>query len=174
MDVTYVLPANLNVLCVRYIITVIIITKVVTMIKAFRRLFFTGLIVLLPAMVTLYILYFTFNLVDSFIGSLLQLSLGRSVPGLGFLLTIILVVLVGLVATNVVGKRLLKYIETGFARLPLIKPIYTAIQQIIDAFSTQHRQLFKSAALIEYPRKGLYAVGFITSQGGGEVQEKTQ
>lgn len=143
------------------------------MIKAFRRMFLTGLIVLLPSMVTLYILYFTFNLIDSFIGSLLEFSIGRKIPGLGFLFTIAFVLLVGVIVTNVVGKRLFDILEGLFSQLPFVKPIYASARQIIDAFSAQRHQLFQSVAMIEYPREGLYAIGFITAKGAGEVQEKT-
>lgn len=140
--------------------------------KEIRRIFLYGLVVSLPALITVYVLVFTFNIIDSVLGGFFQLF-GRAIPGLGFLVTITLIFIVGLGATNVFGSKLIKLVEVAFARLPLVKPIYTAIQQIITAFSAQRKNVFESVAMLEYPRKGIYALGFVTGSGAGEVQEKT-
>lgn len=140
--------------------------------RTIRRIFITGLVLLLPALVTIYLLGFTFNAIDSLLGNLFS-TLGIEIPGLGFLVTIAAIFGVGLVATNVFGNKLLKLVEAKVANLPLIKPIYHSIRQIIVAFSGQRKNVFESVAMIEYPRKGLYAIGFITGQGAGEVQAKT-
>lgn len=142
--------------------------------RTLRRIFLTGLVILLPALVTVYVLGFTFNAIDSLLGNFFRIYLGLNIPGFGFLVTTALIFLVGLVATNVFGHRVLKLVENSFANLPLVKPIYNAIRQIIDAFSGQRRNVFESVAMIEYPRKGIYAIGFITGNGAGEVQHKTE
>jgi len=141
--------------------------------RILRRIFLTGLVILLPAIISIYILGFTFNWVDSLLGNLLRQYLGIRIPGLGFLITVAAIFVAGLVANNVFGNRVLKVVENGFANIPLVKPIYTAIRQIIDAFSAQRKSVFESVAMIEYPRKGIYGVGFVTGSGLGEVQEKT-
>lgn len=141
--------------------------------RVVRKFFLTGIVVLLPLVVTLYVLSFTYRVMDSFLGGLVRAVLGRSVPGLGALLTIGIVLLVGAVATNVIGKKLIAWLEFLLNRIPLIKSIYGATKQIIDAFSLQKSNAFQRVALVEYPRKGLYAVGFVTGSGIGEVQEKT-
>jgi len=141
--------------------------------RILRRIFLTGLVILLPAIISIYILGFTFNWVDSLLGNLLRQYLGIRIPGLGFLITVAAIFIAGLVANNVFGNRVLKVVENGFANIPLVKPIYTAIRQIIDAFSAQRKSVFESVAMIEYPRKGIYGVGFVTGSGLGEVQEKT-
>ena len=141
--------------------------------RILRRVFFTGLVILLPAIISIYILGFTFNWVDSLLGNLLRQYLGVRIPGLGFLITVAAIFVTGLVANNVVGSKVLRMVENGFANIPLVKPIYTAIRQIIDAFSTQRKSVFESVAMIEYPRKGIYGVGFVTGSGLGEVQKKT-
>jgi uncharacterized membrane protein len=128
---------------------------------------------MMPVLVTVYVLGFTFRLIDSLLGDFLRLYIGRSLPGVGFLVTVALIFLIGLVATNVIGHKILKFLENWFARLPLVKPIYTASRQIIGAFSSQRRSVFQSVGMIEYPRKGIYAVGFVTGEGMGEVQHKT-
>lgn len=139
----------------------------------FKKVFLAGLILILPATVTIYILVYTFNIVDSFLGNILVSIIGHKIPGLGFLATIVIIYLVGLVATNVVGKKIFAAIESMFCSLPVVKPLYTSIQQIIDAFSSQKKGIFESVVMLEYPRKGLYAVGFKTMEGVGEIQEKT-
>lgn len=141
--------------------------------RILRRIFLTGLVILLPAIISIYILGFTFNWVDSLLGNLLRQYLGIRIPGLGFLITVAAIFVAGLVANNVFGNRVLKVVENAFANIPLVKPIYTAIRQIIDAFSAQRKSVFESVAMIEYPRKGIYGVGFVTGSGLGEVQEKT-
>ncbi|MBS3887193.1 MAG: DUF502 domain-containing protein [Dethiobacter sp.] len=138
-----------------------------------RRIFLTGLVILLPAIISIYILGFTFNWVDSLLGNLLRQYLGVRIPGLGFLITVAAIFVAGLVANNVFGNKVLKMVENGFANIPLVRPIYTATKQIIDAFSAQRKSVFESVAMIEYPRKGIYGVGFVTGSGLGEVQEKT-
>ncbi|MBT9168248.1 MAG: hypothetical protein DDT19_01593 [Syntrophomonadaceae bacterium] len=141
--------------------------------RRIRRIFLTGLAVLLPAIISSYILGLTFNWVDSLLGNLLRQYLGVRIPGLGFLITVSAIFLTGLVANNVFGSRVLKMVENGFASIPLVKPIYTAIRQIIDAYSVQRKSVFDAVAMIEYPRKGIYGVGFVTGKDLGEVQEKT-
>jgi uncharacterized membrane protein len=83
--------------------------------KIIRKIFLTGLVIVLPALVTIYVLGFTFRIIDSLLGDFLPF------PGLGFLITIVLIFIVGLVATNVFGNRLIRLVETAFARLPVIK-----------------------------------------------------
>lgn len=141
--------------------------------RTIRRIFLTGLVVLLPSLITIYVLGFTFNAIDSLLGNLFSTWFGIEIPGLGFVVTVAAIFGVGLVATNVFGNRVLKFVEASFANLPLIKPIYNSIRQIIVAFSGQRKNVFESVAMIEYPRKGLYAIGFVTGQGAGEVQAKT-
>lgn len=142
--------------------------------KTIRRVFLTGLIIVLPTLITIYILGFTLRLVDSLLSDLLRVYLGRPIPGLGFLVTILFIFLVGLIATNVVGHKIIRLMETAFARLPIVKPIYTASRQIIDAFSSQRRSIFQLVVTIEYPRPGIYCVGFITGGSLPEIQHKTQ
>jgi uncharacterized membrane protein len=136
--------------------------------KIIRKIFLTGLVIVLPALVTIYVLGFTFRIIDSLLGDFLPF------PGLGFLITIVLIFIVGLVATNVFGNRLIRLVETAFARLPVIKPVYSAAQQIIEAFSARHRNIFQTVVMVEYPRKGIYALAFITVEGTPEIQNKTE
>ncbi|KKM08602.1 hypothetical protein SY88_23050 [Clostridiales bacterium PH28_bin88] len=141
--------------------------------KGLRKFFLTGIVVLLPLVVTIYVLVTTFRLMDGLLGGIIRVVVGHPLPGLGVLLTIGLVLLAGMVATNVIGKRLIAFMEHLVNRIPLVKSIYGATKQIIDAFSLQTSNAFQRVALVEYPRQGVYAVGFVTGNGMGEVQEKT-
>jgi len=141
--------------------------------KRLRKLFITGILVLLPLAITVYILLTTFRLVDSLLGGFIRIVVGHPLPGLGVLLSIGLVLMAGLIATNVLGKKMIDYFEHLVRRIPLVKSIYIAIKQIIDAFSLQTKNAFQRVALVQYPRQELYAIGFITGNGLMEVQDKT-
>ncbi len=138
-----------------------------------RKYFFTGIIVLLPLIITVYVLLVIFNLVDGLLAELIEKLVGFPLPGLGIVLTVLFILLVGLVATNVIGKRLIALFDLLFTRIPMVKIIYGAVKQIINAFAIQPRDAFRRVALVEYPRPGIYAIGFVTGEGTGEVQEKT-
>jgi uncharacterized membrane protein len=93
-------------------------------------------------------------------------------PGVGFITVIVIILLAGLIARNYFGKKVLAYGNTIVTRIPLINRIYLAIQQISNAFLSEHRESFKKAVLIEYPRPGVYSVVFITQDTKGEIQDK--
>ena len=129
-----------------------------------KRTFVAGLVVLIPISVTLFLIWWVFNLVDGFLAPIYDRILGYHVPGLGFISTIALILLVGLVTTNVVGQRLIFWGDSLLARIPLIRSIYPSLKQMVDAFSPAGRASFKRFVMVEYPRKGIYAFGFLTDQ----------
>jgi uncharacterized membrane protein len=146
----------------------------------FKRRFIAGLVVLLPILVTLFLIWWVFSLVDGFLAPIYDRALGYHVPGLGFISTLILIFLVGLVATNVVGQRLLSWGEAFFSKVPVVRSIYPSVKQMVDAFSPQGRSSFKRFVMVEYPRKGIFTFGFLTDQSelecdistlGGEEQK---
>ncbi|MBW6463418.1 MAG: DUF502 domain-containing protein [Firmicutes bacterium] len=95
------------------------------------------------------------------------------VPGIGFAAGILLILLIGFIASNIIGSRLINFSDSLLQRLPLAKGIYTSAKQIIDAFTVQGKNAFQKVVLIEYPRKGLFVLGFVTGSSKGEIQEKT-
>lgn len=143
------------------------------MIKKIRHLFLSGLFSLLPVAATLYILFFLFRFFDGMMGNLVRDLIGRPIPGAGIVASFILVMITGFLVTNVLGERLIHYAERVLQRMPVAPKIYFGVKQLIDAFSMQGKQAFSRVALLEYPRKGLYAVGFVTGEVMGEVQAKT-
>ena len=144
------------------------------MLKNLRNYLITGLIILLPLVVTIYIVTTIFNAVDGFLRPLIELVIGRSVYGLGFFLTILVILGIGIIGTNVLGKRLISFGERLLTRIPLVKNIYLTVQQIINALFLKNKTAFRKVVVVEYPRRGIYQVGFLTSEGRGEVQENTE
>lgn len=138
-----------------------------------KRIFTAGLFAILPLAITIYVFFLIFSFLDNLIGDLIKAIFGFRVPGIGFAAGILLILLVGFVASNIIGKRLIDYNDRLLQRLPLIKSIYTAARQIIDAFSVQGKRAFQKVVLIEYPRKGLFVLGFVTGSSKGEIQDKT-
>ncbi|NDL68450.1 DUF502 domain-containing protein [Anaerotalea alkaliphila] len=141
--------------------------------KRLRHIFIQGLLALLPIATTLYILYFFYALLDNFLGGLIRRVFRVTLPGVGMVSSILLILLTGILVTDVLGARLFRFGEKMLQRIPVVQRIYFGSKQIIDAFSLQGKQIFSKVALVEYPRKGIYVVGFVTGACKGEVQEKT-
>lgn len=136
--------------------------------------FITGFFVIVPVVVTAYVLVFFWTSIDNIFSPVYEGIFGRRLPGFGFLTAIILIFLVGVIATNVVGRRVVLWGETLLFRLPIVKRIYPAVKQLVEAFSPQKRGSFKEFVLVEHPRKGEYTFGFLTGEvrvEGGEVPD---
>ena len=132
--------------------------------RRLRNLFIAGLVILTPVVVTIYVFIFLFLKVDSLLGPLILRLVGLRIPGMGFLAVLVLIFFTGLAARNYLGGKLIGFGEKILTKIPLISRIYVALQQISHAFLAQKRAIFKEAVLVEYPRKGIYAIGFVTSQ----------
>lgn len=131
----------------------------------FKKKFLAGLFVLIPAIITVFVIFSFFRLVDGFLEPVYFRILGYHTPGLGFLSAIILIFIVGIISTNVFGKKVIGWFETIFLKLPVFKGFYTAIKQLVDAFSPENKSVsFKRFVVIEYPRKGVFAFGFLTKE----------
>lgn len=132
--------------------------------RRLRNLFIAGLVILTPVVVTIYVFIFLFLKVDSLLGPLILRLVGLRIPGMGFLGVLVLIFFTGLAARNYLGGKLIGFGEKILTKIPFISRIYVALQQISHAFLAQKRAIFKEAVLVEYPRKGIYAIGFVTSQ----------
>jgi uncharacterized membrane protein len=141
--------------------------------KELRSLFIRGLLSILPFVITLYILFWFFTFLDGLIGKFVIPILGFSFPGIGLIFTIGLILLTGFIVSNYVGVTLLKKGEELLQRIPLISKIYSSVKQIVEAFSVKDKQIFSNVVLVEYPRRGTYAIGFVTGECKGEAQDKT-
>lgn len=138
-----------------------------------RRYFIAGLIVVLPFAVTLNVLLWALRLLDGLLGQLFVPLVGRPVPALGLAALIILIFAIGMLATNVLGRRLVGWFDRLMLRIPLARTIYVATKQLSDSLFMERRAAFRRAVLIEWPRRGVYTVGFVTGESRGETQAKT-
>ncbi len=132
--------------------------------KAVKKTFFTGLVVVVPIVITILALSWLFRALDGILSPILSEFVEIQFFGLGILIEIALIFLVGLVATNVLGSRMLKYFQDLMMRVPVVNNIYPAVRQIVEAFSPADGSAFKKVVLVEFPQKGIYSLGFLTSE----------
>ena len=139
-----------------------------------RNYFFTGVIVLIPIGFTLYLSKFLINFSTKLVPSGLNPNtyLPYSIPGIEIFLTIIFITIVGGLSLSFLGKKFLQIIDDLFKRIPILRTIYSAIGQMTESFRNQEGNK-KSVVLLEYPRKGSWAVGFATKENSGEIKSKT-
>ncbi len=131
----------------------------------------------LPILVTFVILRFIVDLLDQTIALLPnayqpQNLLGINLPGLGVLLSLILLIVTGIIVTNFLGQRLIRWSESILERIPLVRSIYTAAKQVIHAIFATNSEAFRKVLLVEYPRKGLWSLAFQTGQANPEINTK--
>jgi len=146
--------------------------------KSIKGVFLTGVIAVIPAGVTIYILYLIIKLMNNLVRFVParyhpDQLLPFHIPGLGVIITLILIFTIGLVTRSYLGKKLAILGDRMVRRIPLVRGIYNALKQFVDAVFSDKGQSFKKAVLIEYPRKGLYSIAFVTGVSRGEVQAKT-
>jgi len=138
----------------------------------FRKAFITGILVITPLAVTVWILATLFEKLDGLLGALIIKILGRRIPGLGVLLLIVLVIVVGVFARNYIGGKFIRWGNLLLFKIPLFNKIYIALKQIFEVFLGERKTLFQRVVLFQYPRLGIYSIGFVTSPGDGEVQAR--
>lgn len=129
--------------------------------------FAAGLFVVIPLGITIFILRFLFNFADGILGPYLARAIsatfhGSYIPGLGMVTVALLIYATGLLATNVIGRHLLRWWETVLVRIPLVKPIYSASKQLIQVFR-EGKGGYRRAVFVEWPRPGVRAIGFVTA-----------
>ena len=140
-----------------------------------RNYFITGVVVLIPIGFTLYLSKFLISLSSKIIPQNINPNsyLPYSIPGIEIIISILFITVVGGLSLSFFGKKILKFIDDLFKRIPLLRTIYTAISQMTETFSNKDSDK-KSVVLIEYPRKGVWAVGFATKENTGEMAVKTK
>ena len=139
-----------------------------------RNYFITGVVVLIPIGFTLYLSKILIGVSSNLIPENINPNsyLPYAIPGIEILISIILITIVGGLSLSFLGKRILKLIDDLFKRIPFLRTIYSAILQMTESFSNKDNDK-KSVVLIEYPRKGVWAVGFATKENKGEMADKT-
>lgn len=141
--------------------------------RKLRAHFLAGLLVVVPIAITIWILYEGFSWIDNFLqDAVIERVFGHPIPGVGFGVTVVLIYVVGAIASNVVGRRMIRFGESLLARVPIARNIYTGVKQILDSFSAPNKTGFMQVVLIEFPRKGTRTIGFITNEETGESGKK--
>jgi uncharacterized membrane protein len=129
-----------------------------------------GLLVLIPVGITIFILRFLFNLADGVLGPYIRaiatwfFGTGAYIPGLGMIAGLLVVYLTGLLATNVLGKRMVFFWDDLLSRIPFVKTIYLSSKQFMEVFSKKGRGSFRRAVYVDFPKEGSYSIAFITNE----------
>jgi uncharacterized membrane protein len=146
----------------------------------FRNYFLAGILVTAPLGITIYLVWIFLQFMDSLVKELLpkeynpDLYLPFSVPGFGLLISILFFVFVGWFARNYFGRLIINLYEYVMNRVPVIRNIYGAIKQISETIMASQSQAFREVVLMEYPRKGVWSIGFVTNTSEGEIQRVTE
>lgn len=140
-----------------------------------RTYFLTGIVVTAPIAITIYLTYVFVSFVDANVTPLVPVKynpetyLPFSIPGLGVFIAVFVLVLIGFLTANYLGRAFLVFGERIVGRMPIVRSIYNALKQIMETVLAQSSTSFRDVVLLEYPRKGIWAVAFVTSKAKGEV-----
>jgi uncharacterized membrane protein len=149
-----------------------------TLLQRLRTDFLTGLVVVLPMFLTVYIVWLTIGFVDAKVIPLIPRAynpenvFGRNIFGLGLLVFVSFTTLVGALAKGFIGRKILQTGERIVERTPIVRSLYNGLKQIVETIFNQSGTSFQTACLIEYPRKGLWAVAFVATDTKGEIPGK--
>ncbi len=123
-----------------------------------------GLLVAVPLGVTIWILIWAFESIDGILQPVLEPIFGRKIPGVGFGITLALVYILGVIASNVFGRRLIAFAERIVSKVPIARPLYNGIRQILQSFADPGDTGYMHVVLVEFPRKGIRTIGFVTNE----------
>ncbi len=132
--------------------------------RQLRNKFILGIVVIVPVSATILILAWVFNSIDNILQPTIRSIWGRSFPGVGFGITILVIYLAGIIASSIIGKKVIAFGETLLGRVPLVRQLYRGIKQVLESFTAPRETGFMQVVLIEFPRKGVQSIGFITNK----------
>ena len=142
-----------------------------------RSWFFTGILVMTPLILTIYVVWAFITFVDNLVVPIVPYYYRPStylpfpIPGLGLIIVFIFTTFVGILATGLFGRTLIRIWENILSRMPVVRSVYSAIKQILETVMATQSDAFRQAVLVEYPRKDIWAIGFVTGSTKGEVGE---
>lgn len=154
------------------------ITPKVSIIHRLRGNFFTGLIIVAPIVITIYLIWTVVTFIDARIVPLVpelynpSTYLGKDIPGFGVVIFLISTAIIGALAKGLFGRQILRVWEGLIGRTPIVRSVYSGLKQIVETILSQSNSNFQHACMIEYPRKGIWAIAFISTASKGEVLQK--
>ncbi len=154
--------------------------KPVGLIARLRRYLLTGILVTAPITITIYLTYIFLTFIDSKVVHLLPeewysaLYAKTTIPGLGLVIVIAVFIVIGWLATNFLGRLFIRISEYIVNIMPGVRTLYSAIKQIFETIMASQSNAFREVVMLEYPRKGIWSIGFVTGRSEGEVQELTE
>ena len=128
-----------------------------------KRYFLSGVLVVVPLILTYIVLKFLFELIDDILRPLIERVFGYHIFGLGVVLTLLIIILAGILTRNFIGAKIYKIWDYFLTRVPLVRPFYTAAKQLLEAIAQPSKTSFQEVVLVEYPRKGTLALGFLSN-----------
>lgn len=150
------------------------------LLQRLRNNFLTGLVLVAPLFLTIYLVWLFVGFVDDRVLPWIptrynpETWVGQNIPGIGLVFFFLITTAVGWGMKGLFGRQILRFGEQAVDRMPIVRPVYNAIKQIVETIFAQSQSSFKQACLIEYPRKGLWAVAFVATETRGEVAEKAE
>ena len=144
-----------------------------------RSNFFTGLIIVAPVVITIYLIWTVVTFIDARVVPLVPATynpstyLGQDIPGFGVVIFLITTAIIGSLTKGLFGRQIIRLWENVIGRTPIVRSVYSGLKQIVETILSQTNSNFQNACLIEYPRKGIWAIAFISTASKGEVLQKT-
>ena len=138
-----------------------------------RKYLITGVLVLVPLMVTIYIMFAVFQLTDGLLGVAVSRAIGYRIPGVGLIITAIICVSVGMIAQNYFGRRIINGIEGSLDRIPVVRSLYNGIKQVADVVIQKNHGEFKRVVMLEYPKEYCWVIGFVTADFVIDTRDKS-
>jgi uncharacterized membrane protein len=132
--------------------------------KKFRAILIAGLAVTVPIGLTVWIFLWLFESIDKILQPVVKGIFGYEITGVGFGVTVVLVIVIGIITTNVIGKRIVRWGESMLSKVPITKSLYVAIKQIVQSFTNPEKTGFLQVVLIEFPAKGMKTIAFVTNE----------
>jgi uncharacterized membrane protein len=133
--------------------------------KFLRRYFLTGLVVITPTAITVFVVWWSFTKIDNLIEPLQRRYPIIDIPGIGFAIVLVIIVITGILANNLIGRRLISLGESVMNRLPFVRRIYSAVKEVAAVLITEKSAAFQRVVLIRYPHRDSYALAFVTKDG---------
>ena len=130
--------------------------------RKIKRYLLTGFLIVAPASITIFLLMTLVSIIDYYLGPIAYAAVGKEIPGLGVLTAFLLLLFAGAMASNITGQHILEWIEDVFLHIPVFNWLYSTIKQLTEVFSPGGKMNFQSVVMVEYPRPGVFSLGFVT------------